>query len=157
ELVYYLAKARSAEYNLAAGQPLRLRLEREQSLDGFKLEPPSGGERPLAAPPTDSSKYPAQIVPQPRGALLVYDRTRETGVYRLTTPEGKVVPYVVQPDEQEANLTPCTEAERQRVADLIGVKYENDRVRMVAALLPTNQRLEVWWWFLLGLIALLCG
>jgi hypothetical protein len=158
ELVNYLARARSAEFNVAAGQPLRWRLAPDAATTGYTMQPPGGEARPLSFVGSDEkTTYPAQLVPQPRGSLLVYEKTRETGVYRLGLPDGSSVVYVVQPDEQEANLTPCTPDELKRVAELTGVVYENDRGKMIAALTPLGERMEIWWWFLIGLIALLCG
>jgi hypothetical protein len=158
ELVYYLARARSAEYNLAAGQPLRWRLDSGAPQAGFTMQPPGDKKpRPLTTDQPDDTSLPARIDPQPRGALLVYEKTRETGVYRLGTPEGQTVNYVVQPDDKESDLTPCSADDRDAVAGQIGVKYEDDRARMIAALTPTGQRMEVWWWFLIGIVLLLCA
>jgi hypothetical protein len=157
ELIYYLAGARSADFNLQAGQPLRYRLETDAALHGFTLEPPRGEVRPLAAGPPGPAAYPAQLLRQPQGALLIHDGTRETGVYRLTTPDNRTVYYVVQPDAEESDLTPCTDQDREAVARHIPVRYENDLGKVADAWAEAGRRQEVWWWFLLGLIALLCG
>jgi hypothetical protein len=166
ELVYYLAGARSSEFNLQAGQPLRYRLNTDSEPDKFRLRPPVGEEWPLATALGQPNAYHVEIVTQPRGAQLVYGETREAGVYRLQTPDGRTVYYVVQPDPRESDLTPCTDADRQKVATFFKpakdeepklFRYENDRGGIVAALTTAGQRQEVWWWFLIGLIALLCG
>jgi hypothetical protein len=45
-----------------------------------------------------------------------------------------------------------------KVAELIpGLKYQNDRDPSVEEWISDNYRQELWWWLLLGLIALLCG
>jgi hypothetical protein len=157
ELIYYLAGARSADFNLPAGQPLRYRLETADVLHGFMLQPPQAEARPLAVGPPRAATYPAHLLRQSQGAVLVYDGTLETGVYQLKTPENRTVYYVVQPDAEESDLTPCTEPDREAVARIIPVQYEDDRARMAEARTETGRRQEVWWWFLLGLIALLCG
>jgi hypothetical protein len=157
ELVYYLAGARAAEYNLQPGQPLRWRVETDAPLNAYTLQPPLGAAKPLApGTPTDAA-YPAQLVHQKRGALLVYEGTRETGVYRLTTPGKETIHYVVQSDARESDLTPCDDADRQHVKDLLPVRYENDRAQMTAALATASIKQEFWWLLLLGVIALLCA
>jgi hypothetical protein len=157
ELIDYLAGARSADFNLQAGQPLRYRLETDAAPQGFLLQPPQGEARPLAAGPSSPSAYPAQLLRQAHSAWLVYDGTQEIGVYRLMTPENRTVYYVVQPDAEESDLTPCSDQDREAVARILPVQYENDRERMAEARTESGRRQEVWWWFLLGLIALLCG
>jgi hypothetical protein len=166
ELVYYLAGARSAEFNLEPGQPLRYRLDSDRPLQGFELEPPVGEPRPLSTDPADRSAYHARVFPQARGALLVYGGerkdpgvdggTREVGVYRLKTPEGGPVYYVVRSDPRESDLTPCTEQDRERVAAILPVKYENDRNRLAGAWVSETHRQEFWWWLLWGVMGLLC-
>jgi hypothetical protein len=157
ELVYYLAGARSAEHNLAPGQPLRYRLESETPLERFTLQPPEGEARPLSADPTDRKAYPARVTRTAGGAVLVHEGIRETGVYRLRTPEGRTIHYVARPDPRESDLTSCTDEDRERVAHLLPLRYENDRAQMASALAETRQRQEYWWWFLVGLIGLLCA
>jgi hypothetical protein len=157
ELVYYLAGARAAEYNLQPGQPLRWRVETDAPPDAYTLRPPTGPAKPLAAGAPTGAAYPAQLVRQPRGALLVYDGTRETGVYRLTTPGKETIHYVVQSDARESDLTPCDDDDRRRVKELLPVQYENDRAKMTAALATASTKQEFWWLLLLGVIALLCA
>jgi hypothetical protein len=158
ELVYHLAGARSAEFNLRPGQPLRYRVEsQEVNVPGFTLTPPLGEPRPLSTRPTEPGTYLAQVIRQERGALLVHDGARETGVYRLRTPADHTVYYVVQPDARESDLTPCAEEDRKRVADLVPLTYEDDRGAIVQAREETNQRQELWLYLLLALIALLCA
>jgi hypothetical protein len=157
ELIYYLAGARSAEVNLRAGQPLRLRIETDADLQSFLLTPPGGETKPLSTGTPSSSAYPAQVHRQAQGAILVYEGTKETGVYRVTTPDGRTSYAVVQPDAQESDLTPCTEQDREAVSKLLAVRYENDRARILSVATEAGRRQEMWWWFLVGLIVLLCA
>jgi hypothetical protein len=172
ELIYYLAGARGAEFNLRPGQPLRYRVEslkegapEEEVVSQFALRPPVGEERPLSTNPTRPGTYLAQLTRQERGAVLAHDGARETGVYRLTTPAdpesqapaGRTVYYVVQPDARESDLTPCSEEDRRRVADLVPLTYESDRGAIVQAREGSSQRQELWLYLLLGLIGLLCA
>jgi hypothetical protein len=159
ELVYYLAGARSADFNLQPGQPLRYRIAADDPppLDQWKLRPPVREQRPLHAPPSEEGTYPAQINPRPRGAVLVYPETRETGVYELTKPEGGTVYYVVQPDARESDLTPADEKEREGVAEEMPFRYENDRNEIVQVWVSESHRQELWWLLLVGVVALLCG
>src|SRR5205807_2408440 len=106
ELAYYLGGVRASEHNLQPGQPIRYRPESEEGLDALTLEPPEGEAKPLRfANAADGSAFPAQLVHLPHGSLVVFEGTRETGVYRLTAGE-QVIPYVVQPDPRESDLTP---------------------------------------------------
>jgi hypothetical protein len=156
ELVYYLAGARSAEHNLRPGQPLRYRADtREIDPARFTLQPPGGAAHPLSTRPGVPDTYPAQVLPLERAAVLVYDDARETGVYRLVTPEGATVYYTVQPDARESDLTPCSEEERDRVSKLVPVQYENDRGIIVKPPPGQRRREDYWQYFLVGLIALL--
>jgi hypothetical protein len=164
ELIYYLAGARASEFNLQAGQPLRYRRETDGPVDGYFLTPPTGDVRPLSTGSADPATYPVQVVRQQRGSVLFYEGTRETGVYRLQTPDGDSVNYVVQPDEQESDLTPCSEEERDRVAKIFNplgleqppLRYASERAQVLSAPDSADARQEIWWCFLLGLIGLLC-
>jgi hypothetical protein len=243
ELVYYLAGARSAEYNLQPGQPIRWRTEREK-LTGFTLETPGHEPRPLSdGPVSGTNVLQAQLVRQPRGMQMLFEDTREPGPYRLQVPQRviafcnerdavkmreagafeaggdsviarvragsvdgdvfvasremsdqlavlepllgprgqmpgtlpgtlvdsadladavgkareKTVWYVVQPDPAEADLTPATEDEKGKVASFVPLEYENDRGKIVASLETITEKPEIWWWFLLGLLGLLCA
>jgi hypothetical protein len=101
---------------------------------------------------------PAEHNVQP-GQPLHYrhEGTRETGVYQLRTEDKRTLYYVVQPDPRESDLTPCDGADREKVAKLVPMTYENDRPKMTAVLTASSERQELWWWFLIGMIALLCG
>jgi hypothetical protein len=159
ELVYYLAGTRSAEFNLEPGQPLRHRLDSLGSVEQFTLQTPLGDVKPLTTNPADKDAVLAAVDRLPQGAVLRIDGVRETGVYRLKTPEGGTIYYVVRPkNAEESDLTPCSEEDRTRIAGLIpGLKYQNDREQGTVEWAGENQRQEVWQWLLLGVIALLCG
>jgi hypothetical protein len=159
ELVYYLAGARSAEFNLKAGQPLRYRLEKESSLEGFQLQPPTGEARKLTAGLAEPNTFQAQMLPQEHGALLTFDGMREAGVWKLTTPEQAVVYYSVQPDARESDLTPCTSEEREKVKevvkDALPLEYKNDRAEEPRE--GREVRPDLWEYLLIGVIVLMCG
>jgi hypothetical protein len=142
EMVYYLAGARSAEHNLQPGQPIRYRPADDATSPGtLSLELPSQEVKPVQARP-----WP-----------VLYEETREPGVYRLEGTDGRTVHYVVQSDPNESNLAPCDDGDREKVRKLLPVRYENDRATVLAQLAVTDQRQELWRWFLLGVILLLCG
>jgi hypothetical protein len=159
ELVYYLAGARSSEFNLQPGQPLRHRVETDAPAEGFTLEPPFGEAKPLRPGDPSPDTYPAQLLRQTRGQSLVYQATRETGVYKLQTPENTTIYYVVQPDAHESNLTPTTEADRERVSKIIPLNYQAS-VPDAATTMETSlsaQRQEFWILLLVGVIMFLCA
>jgi hypothetical protein len=158
ELIYYLGGARAAEHNLQPGQPIRYRPDSESTLERLTLRPPEGDARPLHfEEPADPGTYPAQLLRQPQGSLVVYEGTRETGVYRLTASGEQTVYYVVQPDPRESDLTPASEEDRKKVTDLVPMKYADDPAALWTAMQQTTERQEIWWWLLLGVVALLCG
>ena len=159
ELVYYLAGTRSTEVNLEPGQPLRYRLESSGRLDGFTLQTPLGETKPLGIDPADKNVFLATVDRLPQGAVLRHEGMRETGVYRLRTPENSTVYYAVRPRRaEESNLTPCTEEDREKVAKIIpNLKYQNDRDQLTTAWVSETHRQELWSWLLLGLIVLLCA
>jgi hypothetical protein len=123
------------------------------------LQPPEGESKPLVQEANrEADVYPCQVLRQAQGPLVVYEGTRETGVYQLRTPDRGTVSYAVQPDPRESDLTPCSDKDRDKVAKFFPtLKYENDREKMTQALVAASERQEVWWWFLLGVVALLCG
>jgi hypothetical protein len=159
ELVYYLAGARSTEFNLEPGQPLRYRLDAAASLEGFTLEPPGGEAKPLSTDLADPGTLAAQVDRQPQGAVLRFDGTRETGVYRLRTSDGVITHYVVRPRRaDESDLTPADDDDRARVAALLpGMKYQNEREALAQAWVSESHQHDIWSWLLLGLVALLCA
>jgi hypothetical protein len=129
----------------------------DASLQGFVLRPPVGEARPLGTNPNDPVVYPAEVKYGPQGAILHYEGTRETGVYHLQTPDDQAVYYVVQRDARESDLTPCTDEDRAAVSRAVPVLYQDDRVEILHAEASGPHRQELWWWLLLGLVALLCG
>ncbi|MGH7222347.1 MAG: vWA domain-containing protein [Gemmataceae bacterium] len=159
ELVYYLAGARSAEFNLEPGQPLRYRLDSDGGIEQYKLQTPLNEMKPLSTNPTDKNTFLAAVDRLPRGSTLRIEGTRETGVYRLHTAEDDTIYYVVRPKRvEESDLTPCRDEDRAKVAKLIpGMKYQNDREQLAEEWISAHHRQELWWWLLLGMIALLCG
>src|SRR5439155_17742841 len=113
ELVFYLAAARSAALNLNPGQPIRYALTKDSPQQGWTIQPPEGEAKPLI----------------PADGQLIFDDTREPGVYRLTHVATGVTRYfVVQGDARESDLTPCSDADRERVRTMFPtLVYANDR------------------------------
>jgi hypothetical protein len=158
ELVYYLAGARAADHNVKPGQPLRYAQPFGESLDQLTLQLPDGPARPLAFDAeTDSQVHKATLQRQAKGPVVVFEGTRETGVYRFKNNEGRTTYYVVQPDHQESDLTPSSDSDRERVAKLVPMTYQNDPDEANTDVGTQHERQEFWWAFLLGVIALLCG
>jgi hypothetical protein len=158
ELVYYLAGTRES-FNLHPGQPLRWKLTAGDASAGFTLQSPSAGPRPVVVGGTAKDGIPALLDPQPRGAVLRIEGQRESGVYRLKTPAGQTVYYVVRPrGNEESDLTPCSDEDRQRVAELVpGLTYESRLEPLADSWVSEEHRQDLWWWLLLGLIVLLCA
>jgi hypothetical protein len=161
ELVYYLAGARSAEFNLEPGQPLLYRMDAGASLDGFTLQPPGSEAKPLSTEAADRDPFAALVERRPHGPVLRHDGMREPGVYRLRTPENSMVYYVVRPRRaDESDLSPATEDDNKEVAKRLPedmVRYLSDRAELLAQWQTETQLQEIWWWLLLGLVGLLCA
>lgn len=166
ELVYYLAGARSAEYNLEPGQPLRYRLVSADDIEQFKLRTPLGETRNLstvsqssAGELGDRNSILAAVDRLTQGPMLRIDGMRETGVYHLQYGDGNTIYYVVRPKMAgESNLTPCSDEDREKVAKLVpGMKYLDNGEQMGQEWISEHHRQELWSGLLLGLIALLCS
>jgi von Willebrand factor type A domain/Aerotolerance regulator N-terminal len=162
ELVYYLAGARSADYNPEPGQSLRYRLPRGASQQGLTLQAPSDKAPRSLAPGAEDGPdlYSARVVEQPQGDLLVHEGLREPGIWKLTTADKQTVYYAVQPDPREADLSPVRDEDRKKVEKQTGEKlsfnYENDATAVLAGLSKGGQRQEFWDWFLIAVVGLLC-
>ncbi|HKB42509.1 MAG TPA: hypothetical protein VKD72_39140, partial [Gemmataceae bacterium] len=158
ELVCYLADLRAVEHNLEPGQPLRYRMPREATQEGLTLQGPADREpKPLVVGADEKdSIYTAEATLQGPFALLVHKGLSEPGVWKLSTADSQTALYAVQPDQREADLTPTTDADRERVGKTIPFAYEDDAERLVERLSKESRRQEFWDWFLLGVIALLC-
>jgi hypothetical protein len=140
ELVYYLASSRGGDVNLEARQPIVFRPGDGELPGPVTVQPPDGPARRIAV-----KEWP-----------MVYDETRETGVYKLTTDTGKVQYYVVQPDGGESNLTPCSDEDRLAVSRLLpATKYVADANEILTADVNPETQIEFWWLLLLLVICLL--
>jgi hypothetical protein len=137
---------------------LRYRLEAGDSLEQLVLQPPSGEARPLIREgSSEDHGYAVAIHQRPNGTVINYELTGEAGVYRLSATGGRMVYFVAQPDPRESDLTPCTQLDRDKVSRLLPVTYENDREHVATALQGSEQKMDLWWWFLLGVVLLLCS
>jgi Aerotolerance regulator N-terminal/von Willebrand factor type A domain len=153
ELIYYLAGARSAEFNLAPGQAIRYRMAKSSAADEFQLQPPSGARTKLTTEVGIPDTLQAQVLPQDRGAVLVFEGVRETGVWRLTTPDNATVYYSVQSDPRESDLTPSSEEDREKVKKFMPLTYTTEGEAEHRA----APSVDIWLYLLLGMIALLCS
>jgi hypothetical protein len=70
--------------------------------------------------------------------------------------DGRTAFAVVPTDPRELDLTPCTDAERRRVADLVPVRYADGLPQPDGRPEP-NRMLDLWWLCLLGVLLLLCA
>lgn len=140
ELTYYLAGTRSAERNLVPGQPIVFTPRPEEPPGNITVQSPDGNTRTL----------PALTWP------VVVDGTMDPGAYRLTTPAGRQVFFAVRTDPREAVLTPCSEDDMRKVAEVVPglthVETEDD-LEQASARVPATR--ELWWLLLLLVLGLL--
>jgi hypothetical protein len=157
ELIYYLTGTRAAIYNFQPGQPLLYRLQAKEAPSALVLQPPEGEPKaPLYEPRPGKDGYTARLIDHADGPTVVYENTHETGVYRVTAAGGRTVYYVAQPDPRESDLASCTAADREKVAQFMPLGYEDETKAMPGTVADDHPKQELWWWFLLGVIALLC-
>jgi len=150
EMVYYLAGARGAERNLMPGQPLRYRLE--GSLEGWTLALPDAEPLPLA---TEPGKPATHLVRLSESGELSFEDTRLSGVYRLRSPEGKTIWFVVSRDVREGDLTPLNDDDRAKLEKLLAMRFDTPSEPKRDEP-PEIQRQELWLYVLMGMIGLLC-
>jgi hypothetical protein len=144
ECLFHLTGARSAEVNLQSGQEIIFRPADGEPPGGITIRLPDGSQRRL-----DVSSWP-----------LVFDETRETGVYKLTTDSGRVQYYVVQPDGNESNLSACTDHDRRLVSALFPegrFTYAAGRNEIYQSFRHNQNDPELDWLFLALVMALLAG
>ena len=146
ELVYYLADARSAQWNLQPGQPLRVPAQ------AFADEAGRPPERLLLVPPQGK---PASRKVDARP--WVFNNTGAVGPYRLQADQGQIQYFVVHGDGREADLTSCTEEDRQKVARWLPVSYGLENRSGDDSEGDRHLRQDLGWLFLVGVILLLCG
>jgi hypothetical protein len=141
ELVYYLAGSRSAALNLSPGQPLHYRLPKGAPTTGWVLQSPDGPEQPVDVK---------------EGQIVVED-TQEPGVYTLKQAVSSTVRYyVVRNDPAESDLSPWSDAHRERVRQYLpGLEFNDDRSSIVSGILRAPQPAGLWWLCMVGVIGLL--
>jgi hypothetical protein len=140
ELVYYLAGARSSEVNLPPGQPIRFRPSDESTSGVVVVQPPDGESKTINA-----KSWP-----------VVYEDTREPGVYTLTTSGNKTHYFVVQPDSRESELGGCSEDDRKKVATFVpNMIYADNPEQVTDALTRGSATKELWLLVVIGVILLL--
>jgi hypothetical protein len=163
ELVNYLANVRPAEYNVQPGQPLRYPLGRGPKPPLLTVEEPAGGRKLVALQGPGADR--AQLLQQDQQSVVAIENTAAPGVYHVGEGvwpfRGRSAYYVVRPDardaERESELTPCDEAAWKAVRELLPMNYVAERDAMRSPLAQELYRQELWWWFLLGVVLLLCG
>jgi hypothetical protein len=166
ELVNYLANVRPADHNVQPGQALRYPLGRGPIPSVLAVHSPDRGDRLLLLNEPGRSGMSGPHLLQPdETSLVTYENTSAPGPYRLQLGlwpfRGPAEHYVVRPDPREADaesdLAPCTDADWQAVAEHLPMHYVNERDPLRSGLGMELYRQELWWWFLIGVVMLLCG
>jgi hypothetical protein len=163
ELVNYLANVRPADHNVQPGQALRYPLGRGPTPAVLAVQSPGSGDRLLLL--NEPGRFSPQLHEREQMSVVSYEDTSAPGSYRLRSGvwpfRGPAAYYVVRPDPREAaaesDLTPCTEADWQAIAEYLPMNYVQDRDPLHSGLGMELYRQELWWWFLIGVVLLLCG
>lgn len=165
ELTYYLAGARAAEFNVEPGQALRYPLAQAADLNGLTLTLPESEPRPIQVVDgtkrlegADNGPLPVRRVQDGDRTVLLFEDTRETGVYRFRTAAGRDTWYVVRNDSRESDLTACTDQDHDKVRKhLPEMTWVAPTEPGTPPTLVDDTPQELWWWFLVGVILLLSG
>jgi len=139
ELVASLAAARTGDFNLHPGQPIRI-ADNDKCRQSLLLFPPSGDPISLK----DGKQHMLQ-------------ETKEAGVYRLGTQNNILAYFVAHYDVAESDLTPASTEEKQELGELVGLRFQGTDDQPFWAQDETGSSQELWWLFLLAVILLLCG
>ncbi len=141
ELIYYLAGAKSSEFNLMPGQPIRFRPAEDSTMGLATIQPPFGEPRTI----------------EPKAWPLIVEDTREPGVYTLNY-QSKDHYYVVQPDARESQLALGTDEDRKKVSELIpNLTYAANAEEIADTLTKGSMTKELWLLALFGVFLLLFG
>lgn len=139
ELLFALADVRSGGFNLKPGQGLRLQ-RGDRTPAAVTLHMPGG-----KASTRTATQWP-----------FVWDNPGLPGVYHVQIGGGPRLPVIVHADSRESDLTPGSDEERRRLADLLPLRFVEGATLLDDAGVA-EQSQEVWWLFLIGVIGLLCG
>jgi hypothetical protein len=141
EWMSYLTQPRSVQHNLTPGEPIVVERP-DEGLRNAILNTPQGDEVELTA--------------DVRGDRVVFQsgRTALPGHYSLELgTAGEEIPFHVQRDDAESDLTPLSAEERQLFAELTGLQQD----RTDAGFHGTTQSEAVWPLLLMLLIGLIAG
>jgi hypothetical protein len=135
----YLTQPRATRYNLAPGDPISVHFA-DAEMRGATLSTPHGDEIELTAEPADD------------GVAFRSSRTILPGDYALSIGlSGDVIPFHVNRDPQESNLTPLTGDDTEALDELAGLSQSIAS----AALSGSSQSEPLWPTLLMVLIAVM--
>jgi hypothetical protein len=137
ELVYYLAGSRTAASTLQHGAPIRLT---GAPLHRLTLHTPEIDEKTI-----DVKNWP-----------WVYPDTGAIGIYRVQGSPGRAWSFVVPPDLRESDLTRCNDDDWRKVRDRLPIAWQAEAARDSSLATQEARREEIWWLFLLAVLAFLC-
>lgn len=159
-----LADGRTTQFNLASGDALRWRFEGKDVPKGIQLKSPSSVQKEVKITDLEEdTHYRAEVLREPDAVTLVRPGMNEPGVWKMTwteekdaqEPRNQTAFYVVQPDDTEVDLTPMSKDDRTMVQKQVPFRFETEGERLIQDM-DANQRSDLWFLFLLGLIAFLC-
>ncbi len=162
ELAYYLAAPTLTQVNVRAGS------EFVMELPGTSAEAVRGAEAfadlsPAVVGPR-GQRFLADLDPTPKGLRVVFPRTYEPGLYRLTLPTalGEAFqvpaapedgfPFVVLDDADEGRLVPLTDADLAAAAGHVDLFRTDSSDRVIEAVTGDVPGEELWKYLALALL-----
>ncbi len=137
----YLAQPSATNHNLQPGDPIVLRLPNSAVQSGI-LTPPQGDPIELTADSVDG------------GVVFRSSRTRLPGDYRLEIGiAGEQIPFHVNREPHESDLTPLRSAERNQLAELTRLEPASSNTFLAGS----TRADPLWPYLLIGLIGLITG
>ncbi|MSU76894.1 MAG: VWA domain-containing protein [Gemmataceae bacterium] len=139
DLVGWLAGGRGTASVLPAGEPIRIE-QGEGASKRLTLQTPEAPARTF-----DVASWP-----------WVFRDTGAIGRYDITRADGKQIPFAVEPDAGESNLTRCTEDDRRKIRARLPITWGDRDAVGSPSLIEGSSREEIWWLLLIAVLAFLC-
>ncbi len=135
--------------SLAGGQS---RASVLQAGDGIQIEEADAGTNRLTLRTPDVPPKTFDVPAWP----WRYTETSTIGRYDVTSSNGKYLPFAVEPDPGESDLTRCTDDDRRRIRERLPIVFSDSSDSTATSAVDDTSREEIWWLLLIAVLAFLC-